>query len=134
MANTITIRKLWDLDRRAAIHVYLASDGTSGELSGQIIVDASDLAGAPTTLTIERIEGNLNGFEGLVLFDATTDVPALALPNANSGGQFCFKFQSHYGGLPNTKATGYTGDILLSTNGFTASGDRGHIVLIVRKD
>jgi hypothetical protein len=134
MANLVTVRKLWDNDRRAALHVYLASDGSSGELSGEVIVDASTLSGSPATLTVERVEGSFNGFEGTLLFDATSDVPFLTLPNAANGGQFYFPFQKHYGGIANTKATGYTGDILLTTNGFTAATDKGHIFMIVRKD
>lgn len=134
MANTVTVRSLIDGPRHAILHVYLASDGAAGELSGQIIVDASTLSGSPTKLTVERIEGNLNGFEGTLLFDATTDVPFMTLPNAANGGQFCFKFQNHYGGIPDTSATGYTGDILLTTNGFTAATDKGFIIIKVRKD
>ena len=133
MANTVTVRTLVDGPRQAELHVYIAGDG-SGDLSAQVIVDGSTLSPAPSKLTIERLEGNFNGFTGLVLFDATTDVPAVVIPDAAGGGQFYFPFQKHYGGLPPpSSATGLAGNLLLTTTGL-GSGDKGHMVIKVRKD
>ena len=130
MANTVTIRKLLDGSKLAVFHIYLASDGSSGELSDQVLVDASTLSGAPTKLSICEIEYALTGFSGVLEFDATTDQPVLALV-AETPVKHCYK---DIGGIPDPSATGFTGDILLTTTGFSAAGDRGHITLVVKKD
>jgi hypothetical protein len=128
--NTIAIRKLLDGPKTAVLHVYVASDGSSGELSAAVIVDASTLSGAPTKLTIEKVAYAFTGFSGLLAFDATTDVPVLALIAENPASH-CF---TEFGGIADTSETGFTGDILLSTTGFTAAGDRGHITITVKKN
>lgn len=129
MANTVTIRKLFDGQRHAVLHVYVASDGAAGELADQVIVDASDLAGAPTELTIEEAWWSLNGFSGRLEFDQTADSPALVLFAGQSGKMDARPF----GGLQDPGGAGGSGDILLITSGFTAAGDEGVIILKVRK-
>lgn len=79
MANTVSIRKLLDGSKLAVFHIYLASDGASGELTDQVIVAASTLDGAPTKLSICEVDYALSGFSGVLEFEATTDQPALAL-------------------------------------------------------
>lgn len=131
MANIFTLRTLLDGPRHAVIHAYLASDGSSGELSAQVLADASTLSGAPTKLTIEEVKWDFIGFDALLLFDATTDAPALAL-SGDFGAQkikIC-----EYGGLADPQGSGYTGDILITTSGFTATVDKGHLFIKVRKD
>lgn len=130
MANTVTIRKLNDGDKYAVLHIYVASDGAAGELADQVVVDASGLHGAPTKLTIVEAWWSLNGFSGRLEFDATADSPALVLfPSDN--GHLSFE---EFGGIPDPGASGATGDITLTTSGFTASGDEGVIILKVRKN
>lgn len=133
MANTTTQQILFDGPRIAVLKWWLASDGSSGELSDLVVADASALEGAPTTLTILRVDWALIGFDAYLEWDATTDVPILAMPQ---GYAQHVKFTGCHGpnGCPNTKATGYTGDILLNTSGFTAATDRGHVILTLRKD
>jgi hypothetical protein len=130
MANTVTITKLVDGQRNAVLHVYVASDGAAGELSDQVVVDASSLSGAPTKLTIERICWAFQGFSGRLEFDATADSPAAVLFDGDNG---CLDFSS-FGGLPDPAGAGSTGDILLTTTGFSASGDEGVLIIEVRKD
>lgn len=130
MANTVTIRKIVDGVRNAVLHVYVASDGVTGELADQVVVDASALSGAPTKLTIEELQWAFTGFSGTLEFDATTDSPAAALFDGQSGVlDFC-----SFGGIPDPLAAGTTGDILLSTTGFSAAGDAGILIIKVRKD
>lgn len=129
MANTVTSQTLVDGSKNTAIHVYLASDGVSGELSNQVIVDASALAGAPTDLKIDRIMGHITGFSAVLKWDATTDVPFLAI---SDGGHIDFDYRE-VGGLQNNAGTGKTGDIMVDTTGFTAAGDAGAITIILSK-
>lgn len=132
MANTVTSQTLLDGSKRSVIKWYLASDGASGELTDQVIFDASAMTPATTDSTIERIRGYLVGFSGLVEFDATADVAALVLPTDD---QFDFDFTNEVtNGLPNNAGDGKTGDILLTTTGFTAATDIGWIEITVRKD
>lgn len=97
-------------------------------------MDAASLSGAPTKLTVERVEGNFVGFSATLLFDATTDVPFVSLPDSSGGGQFLFKLQRCYAGIADPQAAGATGNILISTAGFSAATDRGHLIIVVRKD
>lgn len=132
MANTVTSQTLLDGSKRSVIKWYFASDGVAGELADQIIFDASAMTPAADDSTIERIRGYFIGFSGLVEFDATTDVAALVLP---ADDQFDFDFTNEItNGLPNNAGTGKTGDILLSTTGFTAATDIGWLEITVRKD
>jgi len=133
MANTVTSQTLVDGSQRTVLKWYFASDGASGELTNQVIFDASAVSPATANCVIERIRGYQIGFTSLISFDATADVPVMALPTDDS---FDYDFRSGgvpYNGIPNNGAAGRTGDILFSTTGFTAAGDIGWIEITVRK-
>lgn len=131
MANTITTQTLNDGNKNTIIKVYLASDGVTGDESDTVVFDASAVVPAVTDCTILGIEGYLIGFTALLEFDATTDVPALILP---ADDQFCFDLDSRYGGIPNNAGAGKTGDITITTTGFSAATDIGWFILRVKKD
>lgn len=128
MANTVTIRKVIDGPSRAVIHVYMAYVDTS-ENTDTVVVDASDLSGAPSKLTVSRVSGNLRGYTAILEFDATADVPFLSLPG-DDYFDYCFE---HFSGLKDNSGSGSTGDITISTTGFSASGDAGWLVIEVKK-
>lgn len=130
MANTVTLRTLLDGARDAVVLAYLKCDGSSGELTDQVIVDASALSPVPTKLTIEELWWDFEGFSALLEFDATTDTPGWKLASAVGGHKdFCV-----FGGIKDASGTGSTGDILLTTTGFTAATDEGTLVIRVRKN
>lgn len=132
MANTVTSQTLLDGSKRTVIKWYFASDGATGELTDQVIFDASAVSPATTDSSIERIRGYFIGFSGLVEFDATADVAAVVLPTDD---QFDYSFvEWNINGLPNNGGAGVTGDILLTTTGFTAAGDIGWLEITVKKD
>jgi len=132
MANTINTQELIDGTKRTINKIYLASDGVTGELSAQVVFDASAVNPATTDSTIERIRGYFIGFSALLEFDATANQPALVLP---ADDQFDFDFTDKFNnGLPNDAGAGKTGDIVLTTTGFTAAGDIGWLEITVRKD
>lgn len=130
MANTVQIQTIQDGPKYAVIKAYIASDGASGELTDQVIFDASTFAGTPTDSTIVKMWATTTGCSFNLEWDATTDVPALSFP-ADFAEEFCYE---KFGGLPNNAGTGKTGDILLNTAGFTAAGDQATIVLVIKKD
>ena len=128
MANTVDIQTIEDGPRNLVVRVYLASDGVTGDISNQVIVDASTLNGVPDTLKLVHCMAQLSGFTALLKWDATTDDELLHL----SDGQNEYEMYD-FGGIPNPKSTGYTGDVMIDTTGFTAAGDNGSIVLEFHK-
>ena len=130
MANTVAIQTIQDGPKYSVIKVYIASDGAAGELTDQVIYDASTFAGAPTDSTIVKMWASTTGCAFNLEWDATTDVQVLNFPT-DFCEDLCFE---KFGGLPNNAGTGKTGDILLNTTGFTAAGDQATIVLWIKKD
>lgn len=134
MANTVETQTIHDGPRNLVVKVHLHSDGVAGELSAQSIVDISTYQsfpglGAPTSCRIKKVQSNLSGFTGELLWDATADLHAINIPD--------YEFNADYtsiGGLPNNAGSGVTGDIVMSTNGFSAATDTGHIVLELIKE
>ena len=102
------------------------SDGT-GE-SAVLKVDVSALDTAPTEIRIMKIHYTTNGMSVRILWDATADVLAWALPENDTG---TFDFTS-FGGLVNDGGAGVTGDILFTTIGHAAA-DSYAIVLEMAK-
>jgi hypothetical protein len=129
MANTVNLRTLIDGPKTVVIHGYVASDGAAGELSDQVVVDASALSPVPTNVTIERVFGHLVGFTGTLEFEATADVPFMTLPDGESF-DFCLE---EFGGLKDNSGAGASGDVVLTTTGFSAAGDAGWFVIVARK-
>jgi len=128
MANTFTKQTLVDGKRNAVIHAYLESDGVTGELSAQTLVDASALSGSPSSIKVKKIQSSLTGFDAKLLWDATTDVPFANLPSGEMDDDW-----TDVGGIQNNAGSGVTGDIFITTVGFSAAGDRGHITIHVQK-
>ena len=131
MANTVDIQKIIDGPRNAVIKIFLASDGASGELADQIIVDVSTLEGAPSKVHLMAIDWCLRGFDVLLEWEATTDAPIITLTPESGAGGFCWE---KFGGIPNNGGAGVTGDLSITTTGFTAAGDNGFLLLSVTKD
>lgn len=128
MANTVDIQTINDGDRNYVIKVYLASDGVTGELAASTLVTASGLNGIPDTLKLVRVHSALTGFQATLYWDATTDDPLIHLSADAIEADF-----KHFGGIPNPKSAGYTGNVNITTTGFTAAGDEGYFVLEFQK-
>lgn len=88
-------------------------------------VDVSALSPVAYLVSIDEITWTCHGMGVQILWDADTDVLAWTLPINTSGH---LKFKDLPGSLINTKATGYTGDILFTTVGHHA-GDSYSITL-----
>jgi len=124
MANTVAIQTIADTDRHVIVKVYLASDGAAGELSAQVLVDASALTPIPGTLHLRRVSWSFSGFTAILAWDATTDDVVMHLADIAEDADY-----SNFGGIPNPKSTGVTGDLVITTTGFSAAGDAGTLVI-----
>lgn len=126
MADAVTTQILNDGPRNAVIKFTNISDGT-GEAAA-LKVDVSALSGAPSRATIERIVAHTSGMSVDILWDATTDVLAINIPDAQAVDLDLCKI----GGIPNNGGAGVTGDIMFTTVGHTA-GARYTIILFLKK-
>lgn len=125
MADAVSTQTLRDGSKYTVIKITNLSDGT-GEAAVKK-VDVSALTPSASFVTIEEIWYSVWGMNVTLLEDADTDVRIFELQ-----GQGYIDLR-HIGGIPNTKAAGYTGDIMLTTTGHTAA-DSYSIILKMRKD
>ena len=136
MADAVTSQTLSDGDRIAVVKFTNISDGT-GE-SSVAKVDVSALAASnagltPALATIEQIWYDIGGMRVALEWNATTNVVAAVLGGSAAAGNVSghMDFRS-FGGIKNTLASGYNGDIDLTTHGHT-NHDHYTVVLQLRK-
>ena len=136
MADAVTSQTLSDGDRIAVMKFTNLSDGT-GESSVKK-VDISALAASnagltPARATIEQIWYDIGGMRVALEWNATTNVVAAVLGGSAAAGNVSghMDFRS-FGGIKNTLASGYDGNIDLTTHGHTAH-DHYTVVLQLRK-
>ena len=131
MADAVTSTTLSDSDRSVVIQLTNTSDG-SGE-SAVNKVDVSSLAArtsdgaACTGVRLAKIVYSTFGMSVKLLWDATTNVPLLNLPQ---DWEDTIDFSDF--GIPNNSGAGSTGDILVTTVNATA-GDTYLLVITVTK-
>lgn len=126
MPNTITKQTLQNGPRNVVVKATISGDG-SGEESATKLIDMSDYTSTATYLKIKKVDANLRGFDMTLAWDASTDVDIMSLDDGDSVHDF-----TEIGGLPNTEASGFTGDIMFTTVGL-GSGDTGSIVFWLQK-
>ena len=136
MADAVTSQTLSDGDRIAVVKFTNISDG-NGEASVKkvdVSALAANSAGAtPALASIEQIWYDIGGMRVSLEWNATTNVVAAVLGGSAAAGPGSgyMDFRS-FGGLKNTLASGYDGDIDLTTSGHT-NLDHYTIVLQLRK-
>jgi hypothetical protein len=135
MANSVSITKILDGQRSAVFHVFIKSDGASGDLSDEVLIDpAVDFDPSPggrPSITIDSLWYDLAGFDGYLEFDyLLSDTAVWSLSGGNGiRMDFC-----EFGGLKDrSNSLDGTGKLMLTTRGLSA-GDTGTIILKVRKD
>ena len=136
MANTVTVTKLLDGARSAVFHIYIKSDGLTGELTDQVLIDpATDLnpvLNAVPSLTIDQLWYDLSGFDARLEFDYLVEDTAVWTLSAGNGVHMDF---SQFGGLKDrSNILDGTGKLMITTNGLLSAGDNGTIIIKVRKD
>ena len=137
MADAVSSQTIVDTDKRVVMKFTNLSDG-EGE-SAVKKVDVSALNSHPdgtacSRAIIDQIWYDVGGMRLTIDFDASTNVPALVLGGSAAAGnvQGHMDFRS-FGGVKNTLASGYDGDIDLTTHGHTAH-DHYTIVLELSKN
>lgn len=135
-APTLGLSTLADENDTALIRISIPAGGDT-DVSATKVADVSDLTqgSTGTYLNIGRVWWSLDGFACNLLFDADTDDVGITL--ARGTGFFDFTDMLAYG-IPNPRSAGYTGDIMLTTNGIPAADDEtddniGFILLEVIK-
>ncbi len=125
MADTVSSQVLLDSARNYVIKLTCKSDGT-GE-SAVKKVDLSTMHPVPTSVRLDTVVGDIFGLEVELLWDATTPVSIVKLASPRIDMDL-----KDIGGIPNTKATGWTGNVLLTTADASV-GDSYSLILSFRK-
>jgi len=131
MVDAVTSQTILDGDRLAIFKFTNISDGTGEAAVTKIDVStlAPDQYNKPCTgCKINKVWALTQGMSVRILWDATTDVPCIIVPE-NQMYKMCF---DEFGGLSNNAGAGKNGDVLFTTGG-AASGDTYTIVLEVIK-
>ena len=137
MADAVTSQTLADGDKIAVIKLTNISDGT-GEASvkkDDVSGLAANSAGAACAhATINQIWYDIGGMRVALEWNATSNVVAAVLGGSAAAGNVSgyMDFRS-FGGIKNTLASGYDGDIDLTTSGHT-NLDHYTIVLELSKN
>lgn len=122
-APTCTLQTLVDDAKRTVIKVIIPGGGDAN-VADALIADVSGLVGAPTRVSIEKIEFTIYNMAVNLEWDADADVSALYLSGV---GSFDFRDGAV---LTNNAGTGVTGDINLSTLNYSGTGlSAGTIIL-----
>ena len=131
MANTIEVTKLLD-GQHLIYHVYLKSDGASGDIDSYVLIDpATESMGDDTVFALEDITWGFNGFSANIHFEFLVDDTLIWVLPPSTGNYVDFK---KYGNLKDRGNPGdATGKVLLSTTGFADLGDEGSMIIKVRK-
>ena len=131
MANIVNITPLIDGERVKVYHVYLKSDGASGDLDNYVLLDPEDFGkDAVPSYKVVDILFHFAGFDANIGFDSGLQTKNLiwVLPE---GADAQAKF-GKYGGLTDRSSDlDGTGKLLLSTTGFTSSTDQGSMLIKV---
>lgn len=127
MAATLALQTLEDGHKNLIVKLNITGDA-AGDVTAQNFIDISTfstnaLGVVPTQCKIMTITANLFTFDMVLLWDATADLLACAVPSGSSTSDFRF-----WGGLKNNAGAGKTGDIQFTTVGLAAN-DYGTIVL-----
>jgi len=126
MADTVLNTTVFDGAKKLITHYNNVSDSSGGSTK---IVDVSELASnngkTCKTVRLNKVSFNVSVTAPAdavrLLWDATTDVTFQTL-----AGEMAFDY-SDFGGLKNTKASGYSGDVNLTLPACTA-GDTVTVV------
>lgn len=131
MADAVTSQTILDGDRLAIFKFTNISDGVGESAVNKIVVSTlskNQFGYSCTGVIINKIWALTQGMAVQVLWDATTDVPCIIVPE-NQMYNMCF---DEFGGIQNNSGAGKTGNVAFTTVG-AASGDTYTIILEVIK-
>lgn len=125
MANTVARQVLVNGSKNYVVKYTAVGDG-SGEVSASLVNSVTGDMG--TANAIMSVRGICTGCTAQLLFDATTDLFAIGLPQDKD---IHFDFHN-IGGLINNAGTGKTGDLLITSSSLGA-GDTITLVVKMKK-
>jgi hypothetical protein len=138
MANTINVSKIMDGPSHVTVHCFMQSDGIEGEVSNFVLVDPSTLdpsLPAMQDFILKQIWYEISGFTVTFAFgkESGDNWPFWTLtPGASLKHDWRF-----FGGLRDQAdapmGISATGNLLMSTTGFTDATDSGAFVLWLEK-
>lgn len=127
MAITVSKQTIINGPRNLVVKVHIDGPATTtANITSTNIVDVSALSAEE--VKIMKVQSSLSGFTAELIWDATTDVHALSIPEDDFEGDY-----RQFGGLINNAGAGKTGDILLSSLGSLEPGTHGTITIEMRK-
>lgn len=127
----ISTTKLLDGPRHAIFHFYMTGD--LGELADTVLIDPQvDITPTCKRMSIEEILYDFAGFDAIIEFDSglMQDNLIWVLPEGSSNH---VDFRC-FGGFYDRSGVDGTGKLLITTSGFTTSGDQGSMIIKLRKD
>lgn len=133
MANVVERQILVDGPRKMVVALYFKSDGATGDLDQEVLVTPADAGlGEDGRFAIVKIWYNFAGFDAVLEFDAG-GVDANWKWVLTEGTNTPANFESIGGLQDNSNALDRTGNLTISTTGFTSSQDQGSMVLVLNK-
>ena len=131
MPNTVIKTKLLDGPRQVIYHIYIKSDGKSGEVINYPVIDPAEYNLKGPSFAIESVTWGFNGFTGKFKFDYLADGTLVWVLPSSAANHVDFE---PYGALTDrsSKLDG-SGKILFSTIGMGDWGDEGSFVIKIRK-
>jgi len=130
--NIFTTKTLLSGPRHIILAVYMRSDGVSGDLDGQTLIDPVDFGlPAKSRLRLVKLEYCFAGFDACLEYDSggiDANFKWVLAGDSNVPVDFSLS-----GNLIDDSGLDGTGVLRISTTGFTADTDQGSILLKVRK-
>lgn len=129
MANTVAVKIVGNGPRNVLLHVYLASDGGTGDLTSTTLVDPVADLGMPvgSRLSLARLEYNFSGFDAVIEFDTGAVTPNFKWV-LTEGANHPVDFQ-YWSTLVDDSGLDGTGKLQISTTGFTNIGAQGSMLI-----
>jgi len=134
MAHMISVTPILIGPALSIFHVFMESDGVSGELTDHVLVDpAVDIAGqsSKTRLNMQTLCYSLASFDAKLEYDSglIDDKMIWVLSHENRGGENFFNVM---GGFKDRSGDDGTGKLQISTTGFASAGAMGSIIFSVK--
>lgn len=134
MAAPVPIQRTIHEDQNTVTRlIYIPGDGDADISTPVVVADLSALtSGAtPTDFVFLHACGHMRGFNAILSWDATSDVPFWTIGQGSSSpGEG--RMIREAGGVTNNAGAGKTGDIVLTTSGYAAT-EAGMFILKLKK-
>lgn len=134
MANTVAKDVLLEGDRHAFTRFYAISDGATGDLTDEAVIEMSDLANDPDAVTVQRIWYSCVGCDAKMEWNGLPDRECWTL--AEDSDQFDFRSVDGLYNVTDWQGNpGFNdGTIKMTTSGFATAGDAITLYMLLKKE